>query len=269
MGYQAEIVGRYFSGRPLCEITPPEIEAMIASRLADGVSQSTTMHQRAFLSGLFSFAIFEGLYPGPNPVRRVRRFKIKNGRKRFLSREEGVRLVGRAPSHIRPIILFGLYTGGRLQELLMLRRSDLEMFPRPAKGEDGREIHGLVHFRGKGGKYRTVPIASDLAIVIEHLNEGGPLDALFTWRGRPLKSIRTAFENARDAAGLGHDVVVHTLRHTFASWYMMNGGDIYVLRDLMGHASIAQTQIYAHLSPAHLQKSGAFIGAPKGANAQD
>ncbi len=48
----------------------------------------------------------------------------------------------------------------------------------------------------------------------------------------------------------------HDLRHTFASWYMMNGGDLYKLAKLMGHANIKMTERYAKLRRAHITNTG-------------
>ena len=78
-----------------------------------------------------------------------------------------------------------------------------------------------------------------------------------------MKSVRTGFLTARKAAELGKDVTFHTLRHTFASWYMMNGGDLYRLQKYLGHSTIKLTERYAHLSPDHLRDGAEFIGAPK------
>jgi site-specific recombinase XerD len=59
-----------------------------------------------------------------------------------------------------------------------------------------------------------------------------------------------AFRHARSRAGLV-DLHFHDLRHTFASHFIMSGGDIYALRGILGHKSITMTQRYAHLSPAY------------------
>ena len=53
-----------------------------------------------------------------------------------------------------------------------------------------------------------------------------------------------------------HDFWFHDLRHTFASWYMMNGGDLYELAKLLGHANIKMTERYAKLGRAHITKTG-------------
>ncbi|MFX7056441.1 tyrosine-type recombinase/integrase, partial [Acinetobacter baumannii] len=66
---------------------------------------------------------------------------------------------------------------------------------------------------------------------------------------------RKAFERAVKRAGidLPEGQCTHVLRHTFASHFMMNGGNILVLRDILGHSDIKMTMVYAHFSPDHLE----------------
>ena len=64
----------------------------------------------------------------------------------------------------------------------------------------------------------------------------------------------------------------HKLRHTFASRYIMDGGDLFVLQKILGHATIQMTQTYAHLSPRHLgdeMDRGAYPAAPAPAEVVD
>lgn len=74
-------------------------------------------------------------------------------------------------------------------------------------------------------------------------------------RGNLFAPCRKAFERAVKRAGieLPEGQCTHVLRHTFASHFMMNGGNILVLRDILGHADIKMTMIYAHFAPDHLE----------------
>ena len=72
--------------------------------------------------------------------------------------------------------------------------------------------------------------------------------------GRLFRSAYSAFREGVDHAGLAlpKGQLTHVLRHTFASHFMMNGGNILVLQKLLGHSSLTMTKRYAHLAPGHL-----------------
>lgn len=71
--------------------------------------------------------------------------------------------------------------------------------------------------------------------------------------GRLFMSCRAAFRCAYERCGFNTPgQMTHILRHTFASHYMMGGGDILTLQRILGHSSITMTMRYAHLSPEHL-----------------
>ena len=67
------------------------------------------------------------------------------------------------------------------------------------------------------------------------------------------------FKQAQKAAGIMKRLTFHKLRDTFGSQFMMSGGNIYELQKVLGHSSIDMTQIYAHLSPAHLATTTKII----------
>src|SRR5207247_11380144 len=94
-------------------------------------------------------------------------------------------------------------------------------------------------------------------------------DYVFTWRGKPIRSMKTAFLAARDRADLGKDVTFHTLRHSFASWFMMAGGDIYRLQKYLGHSTVRMTERYAHLSPTYLRDGVGLMGRAPASTAAD
>lgn len=74
--------------------------------------------------------------------------------------------------------------------------------------------------------------------------------------GRLFMSCRAAFCCAYERCGFQTPgQLTHVLRHTFASHYMMGGGDILMLQRILGHSSITMTMRYAHLSPEHLESA--------------
>lgn len=268
--HNCNILLRYFTGKRLSEIARTDIEGFIAHRLAEGVSRSTVNRQRACLSKMFSFAIDHGYYAGGNPVRLVKRFREPQGRIRFLSAQEAEKLMAAAADHLKPIILTALHTGGRLREILTLRWRDIDL---------ERRIVYFDHANTKSGQQREVPMSPDLHKTLTELRVEadrpcghcgdsprlGHFDGLvFTFAGHAIGTVRTAFSTARIKAGLGRDVTFHTLRHTMASWFMINGGDLFRLQRFLGHSTIAITQRYAHLSPDYVQGGVAFLGPPRG-----
>jgi site-specific recombinase XerD len=71
--------------------------------------------------------------------------------------------------------------------------------------------------------------------------------------------IYRRFHKAQDKAGIINKIRFHDLRHSFASNYMMNGGNVFDLQKLLGHTDIKMTMRYAHFTPAHLQNSIPFM----------
>ena len=257
--HNTNVLLRHFEGKMLQAITPKLIEEFVASRLAEGgVSKATINRQRATLHKIFNCAKAWGYYGGDNPVASVKRFPESPGRARFLSGDEAATLIVVAPRHLRPVIVAALHTGGRLTELLRLGWDDVDL---------ERVVLYFDQTNTKSGKQRELPIDPELARVLRERKKvrtigGDARRFVFTRYGKRMTDIRTAFDVARRRAKLGRDVTFHTLRHTFASWYMINGGDLHRLQEYLGHSDSKLTRRYAHLSPAHMKAGVRFFGAP-------
>lgn len=142
-------------------------------------------------------------------------------------------------------------TGARITELLDLDVDDLD-----------REQRMLL-VRGKGGKERIVPLGRPALEAVERylvrarpsLNKKGSPALFLNNRGARLgrQSGFKIVAQAADAAGLQH-VSPHSLRHSFATHLLEGGADIRVVQELLGHASVATTQIYTKVSPEHLRE---------------
>ena len=149
---------------------------------------------------------------------------------------------------LRLIVLVALTTGMRIAEVFGLKWSDL-LF---------NEELIAVGAKLKGGGFRYVPLTPQLASELKRYPVVLGEDRIFppdedatTSRQRVDKSFATVLEKA----GI-ENFRFHDLRHTFASWYMMNGGDLYELAKILGHSNIKMTERYAKLAKSHIARTG-------------
>ncbi|MEV8369714.1 site-specific tyrosine recombinase XerD [Microbacterium sp. NPDC064584] len=138
-------------------------------------------------------------------------------------------------------------TGARVSEIVQLDVDDM------AQGD-------VVRLRGKGAKERIVPVGSYARAALEaYLTRSRPelsrrgraTPRLFLGaRGAPLsrQSAWLVIQHAAERAELTAHVSPHTLRHSFATHLLQGGADVRVVQELLGHASVATTQIYTHVS---------------------
>src|SRR5215211_1830387 len=133
--------------------------------------------------------------------------------------------------------------------------------------------HGIVRARGKGSKERLVPIGGKaVAAVRVDLRSGRPRlvrsndeSKLFVnFRGGPLtrQGLYKIVLRHAATAGLGDRMSPHTLRHSFATHLLAGGCDLRSVQEMLGHADVATTQLYTHLSSEHL-KDAYFKAHPR------
>ena len=144
-----------------------------------------------------------------------------------------------ASEDLKPILVLSVETGLRKEELLGLNVASID-FRR-------RELH-LEHT--KTNTPRRVPLSPTALTTIRNLLEqrSRPRSAYLFCKsdGARIGNPRKAFEGACARAGIG-DFRFHDLRHTFASWFVQEGGDLYRLSRILGHTTIHMTSRYAHL----------------------
>jgi integrase len=158
---------------------------------------------------------------------------------------------------LRMIVLIAVTTGMRMSEIFGLKWSDV-MYN-----------EGLLAVRAKlkGGKMRYVPMPPELADELRRYTPQPANNVLYI-AGNNHESIfppkegakgerqrvEGSFEDLLERADI-QDFRFHDLRHTFASWYMMNGGDLYELAKILGHSNIKMTERYAKLAKQHIART--------------
>jgi site-specific recombinase XerD len=111
--------------------------------------------------------------------------------------------------------------------------------------------NGMIQFvQTKSSKARAVPITEELEQLLKaHYKAAGDRERLFR---TAYAAFRQALHETKLKLSVGQ--LTHILCHTFASHFMMNGGNILALQKILGHHSLTMTMRYAHLSPEHLQE---------------
>ncbi len=198
-----------------------------------------------------------------NPADQIEVVRPNDARERYLSAEEltalkaaldsklyraGTQEINRTFYRLRVIVLIALTTGMRMAEIFGLTWGDL------------RYSEGLIAVRAKlkGGKIRFVPMTPELAAELRKYPATiGEMQLFPPKRGAKGERLRveSSFETILTLSGI-QDFRFHDLRHTFASWYMMHGGDLYELAKILGHSNIKMTERYAKLGKAHIARTG-------------
>ncbi|WP_217585084.1 site-specific tyrosine recombinase XerD [Microbacterium sp. GbtcB4] len=235
-------------------ITPAVVDRFIAARASAEPPPAATSLARlqSSVRGWHRFLAREGI-EADDPTGRLRPPKTPRRLPKALTIDQVERLLA-APSAEEPLgirdraLLELLYaTGARVSETVGLDVDDM------AHGE-------VLRLRGKGSKERIVPVGSYARAAVdayltrvrpELAAKGRASARLFLGaRGAPLsrQSAWLVIRSAAERAQLTAEVSPHTLRHSFATHLLQGGADVRVVQELLGHSSVATTQIYTHVS---------------------
>jgi tyrosine recombinase XerC len=240
-------------------ITTLQLRHYLAHLRGAGSARTTIARKVASTRSFYKFLVREGVV-SHNPAtsltipRREKRLPV------FLDEDEVTRLLETpdiadiAGRRDRAILEMLYSTGMRIGELAAVNLEDADLL-----GE-------VVKAKGKGKKERLVPLGKpaiealrDYLAVRTSIARGRRVNprALFVNKagGRlSERGIRRIFDKHAKVAGLRGQVTPHTLRHSFATHMLNRGADLRAVQELLGHASLASTQIYAHVTTEKLKQ---------------
>jgi len=238
-----------FALKSLRDISPLDLERLKKDMRDAEKAEATVKHALCLARQAFNKAVAWGLWTGNNPCRAVKFPSPNNARQRFLSHKEADSLIKalqeRSPQIGRAARL-SLYSGMRMSELFALRWSDVDL------------RNGVITvLDSKNNQSRPVFITDRIREILDELPPGKPDELLFkTKQGKPVIWMSKTFKGVVDDLGLNKGITdprqklsFHSLRHTFASWAVIEGTPLYVVGKALGHKTAVMTQRYAHLSP--------------------
>ena len=257
LGFLAGHLGGAPSLEELAALAPADVRAFLAARRAKGIGSRSLMRTLAGVRGFARFLERNGKGK-VGALAAVRAPKIGKTLPRPLS-------VAAAKSMTDPDLAAGderepwlaardaavlglLYGGGlRISEALGLKRTDFGS-------------RDTVTVTGKGRKERMVPVLPQVAKLIADYVALCPYDLpavgpLFVGaKGGPLSArvVQLSMARLRGALGLAETATPHALRHSFATHLLARGGDLRSIQELLGHASLATTQIYTEVDAERL-----------------
>jgi integrase/recombinase XerD len=217
------------------------------------LAASSAARALAAVRGLHRFALRDGLVPD-DVARAVARPALPKRLPRTLTVDEVEQLlagcIGDGPGPLRDRALLELLysTGARISEAIGIDLDDLDTAAR------------TVLLRGKGGKQRIVPVGRPALDAVEAYRVRARPELATRGRGTPAlllnarggrlsrQSAWHALRSAAEVAGVVQHVSPHTLRHCFATHLLAGGADVRVVQEMLGHASVATTQIYTHVT---------------------
>jgi tyrosine recombinase XerC len=225
--------------------------------------KTTIARKIAALRTFFKY-LHKTQYISANPAENLTAPKKPKSLPKFLTDDEMMTLLDNVdintPSGLRNKAILELLwaTGMRVSELSGLNFEDLNLDENEITvfGKGAKERIVLISERAK--KYLTQYIDTARPLIMkdnpQQLTEKSPVFVNKTGFRLQDKSIRNAINDVVDKIDLPKHVTPHVFRHSFATRMIENGADLRVVQELLGHASISNTQIYTHVSSQHLKQ---------------
>lgn len=237
------------------KIAPIHLERIKSNMVKAGKSAATQRYAQAVISQVWTLARRDKIVSGDSPTKQVRIRKVDNRRIRFLSLDEAGILLAELEKNseqLHDMALLSLHSGLRAGEIFNLTWDCLD----PDRGT-------MVLKDTKSGRNRAAYMTRKVTAMLSRRKGGQTNGYIFkTQGGKKIKEISNAFAHVVKEIGFNKGVsdsrdkvVFHTLRHSFASWLVESGVDLYTVKELLGHSSLSMTERYSHLGENTLQNA--------------
>ena len=253
--FQAGHLGRALAADDLSRLKATDFRAWLASRRRDGVSARSLAR---YLSSVRSFYKYLERRWGVDgsALGLVETPKIPRSLPKPVSVDAARQMIAETGAREKPdwvaardaAVLLLLYGCGlRISEALAIKGSDLP-------------LTDVLRVTGKGNKTRLVPVLPAVRNAMARYGDLCPFDpepdqpAFRAMRGGPLgaRAVQALATELRSRLGLPASATPHALRHSFATHLLAGGGDLRTIQELLGHASLSTTQVYAAVEGEHL-----------------
>jgi len=238
--------GRKYKDRKLTDVTPESVDAALSFCTTAG----TYMRYRTMIAAILNLA-------GCKSKLLQRKDKKKKTRD-WITHDQWGKLYAELPKHMKPMAEFAITTGLRQANVLGLTWARVDV---------NRKIVWVEAEDTKADVALSIPLSKEALDVLKG-QLGQHDEFVFTFRGKPIKEIKTAFQAACIRSGVGRasddgrytGFTWHGFRHTWATWHVRAGTPLEVLQKLGGWSDLRMVMNYSHHTPGHLAGYADNIG---------
>lgn len=267
--YQLDLadLANFADGRDLATLSYADIRRLTSMRHAEGLNARSIARRLSCWRGFYRWLSGQ-ITLAANPVDGIKSPKKNKTLPKALGVDDAVRLVSQTtsneatPSANRAMYELLYSSGLRVSELVGLDVRYIAQKDHSSLGWVDLE-QAEVHVTGKGNKQRIVPVGKpalaavrDWLLLRPTLTKADPYPLFLSERGTRIsvRLVQLRLKAYAQSVGIAADVHPHMLRHSFASHVLQSSGDLRAVQEMLGHSSIAATQVYTSLDFQHLAK---------------
>jgi len=243
-------LSKFLADKEIIKVSITDLEYIQKERVKTHALK--TVNQFIELFGtIFNYGLKKELYNASNPSTKVKKFKVNNSRDRYLSSEDIEELHKNIKGNnlLELFIHIGLITGGRMETILHIQKKDIDLENQVVTLQD---LKNKDTYKGFLSEKATELIKAKKKLLkandyVVSLDGSKTTPRQIQSRLKPI--LDKLFNKELESKDAKNRVVVHTLRHTFASHLAINGTPIFTIQKLMNHRDIKMTMRYAKLAP--------------------